>query len=163
MYLVKLCVQPNKIILYQSRVNSYYCSAKRIVDLFQDIPAGSVPYNSVAGQVCFYKDKLSEMTSPNGVPEQILNFCAHQLASLSISSFPIYFTETSIIPIAKKNKTICLNYHHPVALTSIAMKCFQRKVMAHICGVSFWQQDWSNRKQNRLRLLTLDICFYLME
>ena len=32
----------------------------------------------------------------------------------------------------KKAKVICLNEYHPVALTTVAMKCFERLVMAHI-------------------------------
>ena len=32
----------------------------------------------------------------------------------------------------KKEKVTCLNDYHPVALTSVAMKCFERLVMAHI-------------------------------
>ena len=32
----------------------------------------------------------------------------------------------------KNTKVTCLNDHRPVALTSVAMKCFERLVMAHI-------------------------------
>ena len=32
----------------------------------------------------------------------------------------------------KNTKATCLNDHRPVALTSVAMKCFERLVMAHI-------------------------------
>jgi hypothetical protein len=34
--------------------------------------------------------------------------------------------------VPKKAKATCLNDYHPIALTSIAMKCFERLVMAHI-------------------------------
>ena len=35
-------------------------------------------------------------------------------------------------PCAKDTKLACLNEYRPVALTSVAMKCFERLVMAHI-------------------------------
>jgi hypothetical protein len=34
--------------------------------------------------------------------------------------------------VPKKAKVTCLNDYRPVALTTIAMKCFERLVMAHI-------------------------------
>ena len=35
----------------------------------------------------------------------------------------------------KKAKVTCLTDYHPVALTSVAMKCFERLVMAHINSI----------------------------
>ena len=35
----------------------------------------------------------------------------------------------------KEAKVTCLNDYRPVALTSVAMKCFERLVMAHINGI----------------------------
>ena len=32
----------------------------------------------------------------------------------------------------KNTKVICLNDYRPIALTSVAMKCFERLVMSHI-------------------------------
>jgi hypothetical protein len=43
-----------------------------------------------------------------------------------------YIKQTTIVPVPKKAKVTCLNYYCPVALTSVAMKCFERLVMAHI-------------------------------
>jgi spore maturation protein SpmA len=40
--------------------------------------------------------------------------------------------QTTIVPVPKDTKATCLNDYRPVALTSIAMKCFERLVMAHI-------------------------------
>jgi hypothetical protein len=34
--------------------------------------------------------------------------------------------------VPKKAKITCLNDYHPVALTPVAMKCFERLIMAHI-------------------------------
>ena len=35
------------------------------------------------------------------------------------------------VPVPKNTKVTCLNDYQPVALTSVAMKCFERLVMAH--------------------------------
>ena len=40
--------------------------------------------------------------------------------------------ELASYPVPKKGKVTCLNDYRPVALTSVAMKCFERLVMAHI-------------------------------
>ena len=42
----------------------------------------------------------------------------------------ICFKQKTIVPVSKNTKETCLN--HPVALTSVAIKCFERLVMAHI-------------------------------
>ena len=39
---------------------------------------------------------------------------------------------TTIIPVPRNSKATCYNDNHPVALTSVIMKCFERLVMAHI-------------------------------
>ena len=36
------------------------------------------------------------------------------------------------MPVPKNTKVTCLNDSRPVAFTSVAMKCFERLVMAHI-------------------------------
>jgi hypothetical protein len=51
---------------------------------------------------------------------------------LTESVTPTCFKQTAIVPVPKEVKVTCLNYHCPVALTSVAMKCFERLVMAHI-------------------------------
>eukprot|EP00061_Rhincodon_typus_P005223 g24477.t1 len=45
---------------------------------------------------------------------------------------PTCFKKTTIIPVPKKTHEVPLNDFHPIALTSIIMKCFKRLVMAHI-------------------------------
>jgi hypothetical protein len=52
--------------------------------------------------------------------------------SLTESVIPTCFKQTTIVPVPNKAKGTCLNYYCPVALTSVAMKCFERLVMAHI-------------------------------
>ena len=52
--------------------------------------------------------------------------------SLSESVTPTCFKQITIVPVPKNTKVTCLNDYRPVALTSVAMKCFERLVMAHI-------------------------------
>ena len=71
-------------------------------------------------------------------------YCEHELTerasvftdifnlSLSESVIPTWFKQTTIVPVPKNTKVTCLNDYRPVALTSVAMKCFERLVMAHI-------------------------------
>ena len=73
-----------------------------------------------------------------GLPGHILRACADQLASvftdmfnLSESVIPTCFKQTTIVPVPKNTKVTCLNYYRHVALRSVAMKCFERLVMAH--------------------------------
>jgi hypothetical protein len=42
------------------------------------------------------------------------------------------FKQTTIVPVPKEAKATCLNDYCPVALTSVAMKCFERLVMTYI-------------------------------
>ena len=73
-----------------------------------------------------------------------LRACADQLAgvftvifnmSLIESVIPTCFKQTAIVPVPKNTKATCLNDKRPVALTSVAMKCFERLVMAHISTI----------------------------
>ena len=52
--------------------------------------------------------------------------------SLSESIIPTCFKQATIVPVPKNTKVTCLNDYQSVALTSVAMKCFERLVMAHI-------------------------------
>ncbi len=67
--------------------------------------------------------------------------CAEQLTdvltdifniSLSQAVVPTCFKSTTITPVPKKSPVSCLNDYHPIALTPITMKCFERLVMRHI-------------------------------
>jgi hypothetical protein len=52
--------------------------------------------------------------------------------SLIESVIPTCFKQTTIVPVPKNTKVTCLNDYRPIALTSIAMKCFGRLVITHI-------------------------------
>ena len=73
------------------------------------------------------------------LPGRALRACADQLASvftdilnlcLAESVIPAFFMQNPIVPVPKNIKVTCLNDYQPVGL--IAMKCFERLVMAHI-------------------------------
>ena len=49
-----------------------------------------------------------------------------------VSLIPTCFKQTTIVPVPKNGKVTCLNDYRPVTLTSVAMKCFERQVMAHL-------------------------------
>ena len=70
-----------------------------------------------------------------------MKFCAEQLApifceiynhSLSQCKVPTCFKSSTIIPVPKKTKVSSLNDYRPVALTSIAMKVFERLVLRYL-------------------------------
>ncbi|CDQ58197.1 unnamed protein product [Oncorhynchus mykiss] len=52
--------------------------------------------------------------------------------SLIESVIPTCFKHTTIVPVPKNTKATCLNDYRPEALTSVAIKCFEMLVMAHI-------------------------------
>jgi hypothetical protein len=71
----------------------------------------------------------------------LLRACADQLEnvftdifnlSLSESVIPTCFKQKTIVPVPKNTKVTCLNDYRPIALQSVAMKCFERLVMPHI-------------------------------
>ena len=76
----------------------------------------------------------------DGLPGRVLRACTDQLASvfnyifnlsLTESVIPACFKQTTIAPVPNNTKVTCLNDYRPVALTSVAMKCFERLIMAH--------------------------------
>jgi hypothetical protein len=77
----------------------------------------------------FKQVNIHKAAGPDGLPSvftDILNL------SLAESAIPTCFKQTTIVPVPKKAKLTCLNYYSPIALTSVAMKCFERLFMAHI-------------------------------
>ncbi len=92
----------------------------------------------------FKRVNIRKAVGPDGIPGRVLKACAFQLAgvftdifnlSLSLSVVPSCFKKSTIVPIPKKNKIICLNDWRPVALTPIFSKCFEKLVREHICSV----------------------------
>ncbi len=74
-----------------------------------------------------------------------LKICADQLApiftqifnrSLELCEVPSCFKRSTIIPVPKKPKITGLNDYRPVALTSVAMKSFERLVLAYLKDIT---------------------------
>jgi hypothetical protein len=89
----------------------------------------------------FIQVNIHKAAGPDRLPGRVLRACIDQLASvftdifnlpLTESVIPTRFKQTTIAPVPKNTKVTCLNDYRPVALTSIAMKCFEKLVMAHI-------------------------------
>ncbi len=86
---------------------------------------------------------IRKAAGPDKITGHVLRSCTDQLAGLFTSIFneslatsvvPTSFKKSVIIPVPKNNKPSCLNECRPVALTSIAMKVFERLVKNHICS-----------------------------
>ena len=89
----------------------------------------------------FKQVNMHKATGPDRLPGHGLRACADQLArdftnifnlSLIESVTSICFKQTTIVPVPKKVKVTYVNDYHPLTLTSVATKCFERQVMAHI-------------------------------
>jgi hypothetical protein len=85
-----------------------------------------------------------------------------KVSSLSRPVIPTSFKQTTIVPMPKKGKVTCLNDYHPVALTSIAMKYFERLVMAHTSTIIPDSLDTLQfaYRPNRSRDDTISIALY---
>ena len=88
----------------------------------------------------FKQVNIHKAATPDRLPGRVLRACADQLASVFTDIFNLSLTESvistcfkqaTIVPVPKKAKVTFLNDYCPVALTSVAMKCFERLVMAH--------------------------------
>ncbi len=78
---------------------------------------------------------------PDVIPGWALMVCADQLAdvftdifnlSLLLSVVPTCFKKSTIVPVVKKTKVLCLDDYCPVALSSTIIKCFERLVKTFI-------------------------------
>eukprot|EP00061_Rhincodon_typus_P014864 g42209.t1 len=104
-----------------------------------DTPVPSVTASDVRS--VFLGINPKKATGPDGVPGRALRSCADQLVevftdifNLSLLQAEVFtcFKKTTIIPVPKKAHAMCLNNYHPIALTSIIMKYFEKLVIAHI-------------------------------
>jgi hypothetical protein len=106
------------------------------------VPDDCVITLSVANvSMTFKQVNIHKTAGPDGLPECILRACTDQLASvftdifnlsLTQSVIPTCFKQTTIVPMTKNAMVTCLNDYCPIiALTSVAMKCFEWLVMAH--------------------------------
>ena len=89
----------------------------------------------------FKQVNIHKAAGLDGLPGCVLRTCTDQLGSvftdifnlsLTESVIPTCFKQTTIVPVPKNTKVTCLNDYRPIAPTSLAMKFFERLVMAHI-------------------------------
>jgi hypothetical protein len=89
----------------------------------------------------FKQVNIHNAAGPDVLSGHVFKACVEQLESvftemfnlsLTQSVIPTCFKQTTIVPVPENAKVICLNYYHPIALTSVAMTFFERLVMAHI-------------------------------
>ena len=100
---------------------------------------------SAAGMRKIFKQgNIHKAAGPDGVPGCVLSAHTDQLASvftdilnlsLTQSVIPTCFKQTTIAPVPKKAKVTCQNDYRSIALISVAMKCFERLIMAHINSI----------------------------
>ncbi|KAK3572536.1 hypothetical protein QTP86_034561, partial [Hemibagrus guttatus] len=101
------------------------------------------PLTVSSAEVCMAlkKTNLRKAAGPDNIPWRALLVCTSELAnvfmdiynlSLTQALVPTCFKSTTSIPLPKKNTVTCLNDYCPIALTPIAMKCFESIVMSHI-------------------------------
>ncbi len=93
----------------------------------------------------FRKNKRRKAPGLDSVTPICLKTCADQLApiftqifnrSLELCEVPSCFKRSTIIPVPKKPKITGLNDYRPVALTSVAMKSFERLVLAYLKDIT---------------------------
>ncbi|KAK3568712.1 hypothetical protein QTP86_013878, partial [Hemibagrus guttatus] len=97
--------------------------------------------SSAEVRMALRKTNSQKAAGPDNILGWALMVCSSELAdvfmdiynlSLTQALVPTCFKSTTFIPLPKKNTVTCLNDYRPIALTPIAMKCFERIVMSHI-------------------------------
>ena len=94
-----------------------------------------LPAADVSKTLTFTKVNIHKAAGLDGLAGCVLQasvFTDISNLSLTPSVIPTCFKQTTIIAVAKNAKVTCLNDYRPVALTSVAMKCFERLVMAYV-------------------------------
>ena len=86
----------------------------------------------------FSKLKVNKAAGPDKLTTKLLKVCSAELApvftvifnwSLETCSVPTCLKKSTIVPVPKKQSPQTLNDYRPVALTSVAMKCFESIVL----------------------------------
>ncbi len=131
--------------LMADNLNEFYCRFEKKTPFTPPAtPLSPTPILQIKeDDVChvFKKNKRRKAPGPDGVSPACLKTCADQLApiftqifnrSLELCEVPSCFKRSTIIPVPKKPKITGLNDCRPVALTSVAMKSFERLVLAYL-------------------------------
>jgi hypothetical protein len=87
----------------------------------------------------FKQVNIHKATGPDRLPGRVLQACTDQLARVFTDIFipclcliPTCFKQTTTVFLGKGTKATCQNDYRLIAHKSVAMKCFERLVMAHI-------------------------------
>ncbi|KAL0153147.1 hypothetical protein M9458_051543, partial [Cirrhinus mrigala] len=129
-------------------LNEFYCRFEKTpltppTTLLSPTPALQIREDEV--RQVFRKNKRRKAPGPDGVTPTCLKTCADQLApifsqifnrSLELCEVPSCFKRSTIIPVPKKPKITGLNDYRPVALTSVAMKSFEKLVLAYLKDIT---------------------------
>jgi len=109
-----------------------------LADMPDSDPQHSLTVNSADVEQLFNRVNPRKSTGPDGLPGVVIKKCSSQLSciftrlfQLSLDSHvvPKLWKVSRIIPVPKKTQAKELNDYRPIALTSIAMKCFERLVL----------------------------------
>ncbi|XP_072329131.1 uncharacterized protein [Scyliorhinus torazame] len=148
-YKAKLSSISGSSALLPNELNVFYARFEQVTNnLLLSAPAAhNSPIPTITAseiRSAFWKVNLQKATGPDGILGHVLRACVEQLAevfanifnlSLLRSEVPTCFKKTTIIPVPKKNQAMCLNDYHPVALTSVVMKRFERLIMKRITSI----------------------------
>ncbi len=125
-------------------LNEFYCRFEKTPFSPPATPLSHTPALQISNDdvlQVFKKNKRRKAPGPDGVSPACLKTCADQLApiftqifnrSLELCEVPSCFKCSTIIPVPKKPTITGLNDYRPVALTSVAMKSFERLVLAYL-------------------------------
>ncbi len=125
-------------------LNEFYCRFEKTPFTPPATPLSPTPALQIREddvRQVFKNNKRRKAPGPDGVSPACLKTCADQLApiftqifnrSLELCEVPSCFKCSTIIPLPKKPKITGLNDYRPVALTSVAMKSFERLVLAYL-------------------------------
>ncbi len=117
-------------------LNEFYCRFEKTPFTPPAAPLSPTPVLQIREddvRQVFKKNKRSKVPGPDGVSPACLKSCADQLAPIfTLCEVPSCFKRSTIIPVPKKPKITGLNDYRPVALTSVAMKSFERLVLAYL-------------------------------
>lgn len=87
------------------------------------------------------KIDITKAAGPDRVSGGTLKSCIDQLAGVFTDIFNCSLQQavvhtglksSTIVPVPKKSAVSCLNDYHPVALTPVIIKCFERFILSHI-------------------------------
>ena len=86
----------------------------------------------------FKQVNIHKAAGPDGLQGCVLAGGFTNLFNMSLieSALPTCFKQTTIVPVPKNTKATCLKDYIPIALMSVAMKCFERLVMLTLTQLS---------------------------